>query len=240
MHDTTLPSAKRTRRHRLTPRDRQILQHVARYRLITTAVVHRLFLSRCRPNAAGKLVARLCRLGHLQKQPLLHRRQYYLLGPRATQLLGLGEHRSQPLGPQALPSEYAVLAYAALGKQHKLRLTSNELRQRCHWLPATLTQAPHCWDEAGNCLELVRVDLGGPADHVARKCLADLRQRLRIAEFAAIVAAQRFRLIVVTATKEKAAAIRKALDQHEVPPGLQLHFSIVPDLLSLAARRSDA
>jgi hypothetical protein len=54
------------------------------------------------------------------------------------------------------------------------------------------------------------------------------------------VAARRFRLVVVTATKEKAAAIRQALDQHEAPHGLQLHFSILPDLLSLAMRRSDA
>ncbi len=240
MNDTALPDATRTSHHRLMPRDRQILQHVARYRLTTTPVVQRLFLGQHRSNAVIKVTTRLCRLGYLRKHPLLHRRSYFVLAAGAAQLLGLGEHRSRPLGPQSLPIEYAVLAYATLGKQLKLRLFAAEVRQRYPWLPQALAQAPHCWDDAGQCLELIRVDLGGPADHVARKCLADIRQRLRIPEFSALVAAQRFRLIIITATKEKTAAVRKALDQHEAPRTLQLHFSIVPDLLSLAARHSDA
>ncbi len=36
---------------------------------------------------------------------------------------------------------------------------------------------------------LVRVDLGGPAGHVARKCAADLTERCRVPEFLTLVAA---------------------------------------------------
>ena len=82
-------------------------------------------------------------------------------------------------------------------------------------------------------LELVRVDLGGPADHVARKCVADLNERYRLREFSRLVAQHHFRLVVITATREKAAAVRQALERHDLFPGLPVHLPVVPQLLSL-------
>ena len=66
-----------------------------------------------------------------------------------------------------------MLAFATLGTHQHLRLNAAEVKRRCPWLPFSFAAAPHCLDEA-NVLELVRVDLGGPAGHVARKCAADL------------------------------------------------------------------
>ena len=45
-----------------------------------------------------------------------------------------------------------------------------------------MAAAPHCIEPA-DVVELVRVDLRGPADHVARKCATDLISRCRIREF---------------------------------------------------------
>jgi hypothetical protein len=103
-----------------------------------------------------------------------------------------------------------------------------------------LAAAPHCLDEQHQLLELVRVDLGGPADHVARKCARDLTRRRHLPEFNSFVAQGRFRLAVVTATQEKAAAVRQALDHHDWPAGLLIHLSVVPKLLSLLASRTHA
>jgi len=207
--------------------------------LSTCAVLRRSVLAGLSRNAAGKLLNRLCRAGQLRKHPLLHPTPYYVLGEAGAKSLGLNTQRALSLGPQSLPLEYAVLIYAACGQPPRTRLTRREVRQGYAWLPVPLAAAPHCRDADG-VLELVRVDLGGPAAHVARKCAADINHRRQFREFTELAAAGRFRLVVVTATKEKAAALRQSLDQHDWPSGLRIHCSVVPDLLSLTARTHDA
>jgi len=55
-----------------------------------------------------------------------------------------------------------------------------------------------------------------------------------------MVAEGKFRLVVITTTKEKSAAIRRALNRHEWPEGLAIHLSVVPQLLSLTVRSNHA
>ena len=103
-------------------------------------------------------------------------------------------------------------------------------------MPSALLAAPHCPNEADGTVELVRVDLGGPPDHVARKCANDLRKRCQFREFSAMVADGTFRLVVITGTSQKSAALRCSLDRHEWPKGLRIHMSVVPELLNLTTR----
>lgn len=219
--------------------DRLILEHVARYRLTTLEALGRAVLAGLSRNALNKITTRLCTSGLLQKYTLLHPVRYFVLGDWGARGMGFREYRAHPLGPQSLPQEFAVLAFAALGAKPHLRLTTSEVLQRCPWLPMYMASAPHCIDRA-DVLELVRVDLGGPADHVARKCAVDLVNRCRIREFLPLVAERRFRLVVITSTSGKATAIQRALDRHELPPGLLIHFSVVPQLLSLGVNFDDA
>jgi hypothetical protein len=153
--------------------------------------------------------------------------------------MGISGYRAMPLGPQSLPQEFAMLSFATLGAKPHLRLCHEEVLERCPWLPMYMANAPHCLDHV-DVLELVRVDLGGPADHVARKSATDLANRCRIREFPAMIADQRFRLVVITSTIGKASAIKRALDRHDLPAGLLVHFSVVPQLLSLGVNRDDA
>lgn len=227
-------------RRRLTARDRQIVDHVGRYRLSTVEVLSPVVLAGLSRNAVTKLVNRLCDGDYLQKYTLLHPTQYFVLGAAGANLLGLGLHRTAPLGPQSLPTEYGLLIYATLAKHPRTRLTKAEVLRKCPWLPPALADAPHCADEQHDVLELVRVDLGGPADHVARKCFADLNQRRRLRDFPPLVAQGRFRLVIITATKEKATAVRQALDRHDWPAGLLVHFSVVSQLLSISVSQSHA
>ena len=222
-----------------TDRDRLILEHVARYRLTTLAAIQRVVLPGMTRNAVDKIANRMCDAGLLRKHILLYPMKYFVLGDVSVRSLGLGAHRAAPLGSQSLPQEFALLAFATLGSQQHLRLNAAEVKKRCPWLPLSLTVAPHCIDQS-NVLELVRVDLGGPADHVARKCAADLNERIQIPEFLTHVAAGQFRLVVITSTSGKVAAIRRALNHHLWPPGLLVHFSVVPQLLSLGASANHA
>jgi hypothetical protein len=225
---------------RLSDRDRKILDHVARHRLTTIAVLRRAVLIGLSRNAANKVVNRLCDSDFLQRYTLLHPIRYFVLGDVGARSLGITPHRTISLGPQSLPTEYALLVYANVGKSARKRLTKQEVLERCPWLPPALAETPHSSDEANAVMELLRVDLGGPADHVARRCFADIAVRLRLREFVTFVREGRFRVVLLTGTKEKAAAIRQALDRHDWPTGLTFHFTVVSDLLSLTASRHHA
>ena len=99
-----------------------------------------------------------------------------------------------------------------------------------------LTAAPHCLDESRTdapCLELIRVDLGGSADHVVRKCTHDIERRFTLAPFQQLLRTQQFRLVVITGTAPKAAAIRASVAHQHWPEGLAVHLSVVPDLFPL-------
>lgn len=219
-------------------RNRQLLEHVARYRLSTLDVLQKLFFVDRTRNAVTQVTSRLCRAGLLQRHPLVHPRCYWTLGPQSWHTLGL-RALPQPLGPQSLPLDYAVLAYATLAAVPHRRLTAPELRQEYSWLTGALRLAPYCVDESrlARVLELVRVDLGGKPDHVARKCSADVATRNKLPEFSRLLSDQRFRLVVITGTTGKAAAIREALGAHKWPQNLQMHLAVVADLLLLTARK---
>jgi hypothetical protein len=231
---------ERTTGGALTSRDRDILEHVARYRLTTIEVLRRTHLRDQSPGAARKVIARLSVSNYLQAHPLVHPSRYYVLGTAGAKALGLASHRTLPLGPQSLPTEFAALAYATLGKQFRKRLHRSEVLELCPWLPEALAAAIYCIEEERTGLELLRIDLGGPPDHVARKCMQDINRRRRIPEFLPFIRSGRFRLVVITATSEKALALRHAIDRHDWPVELPIHFSIVPDLLALTARKHDA
>lgn len=222
---------------RLSDRDQRIIEHVARHRITTNEVVHKLFFSGQQPNAVTKVTARLCRSGFLRKFPLFHPRCYFRLGPQSIQLLVLSEHRIRPLGPQSLPIEFGALAWSTMGENCHRRLTLQELRNSCKWMEEGLLALPHCLDETGTSpiLELVRIDLGGRPDHVARKCVLDVQLRSRHDEFRDMVRHESVRLVVVTGTIDKAAAIREALDGHLWPDGLAIHLAVIPDLLQLTS-----
>jgi hypothetical protein len=231
---------RKPRRRALAERDRKVIDHVARYRVTTIPALMKAVLQGLSANAVAKIANRLAAADYLQKFTLLHPTRYFVLGHKAAAMLGRSGRQGTAPGSQSLPTDFAVLAYATLGGQSRPRMLRSELTSLCPWLPDRLAAAPHCYDPRLKTIELVRVDLGGSAAHVARKCVSDLRERLTIPEFARLVADHGFRSVVITATREKAAAIRQAMNRHEWPNGLAIHLSVVSQLLSLTARTHHA
>lgn len=162
-----MTNSNRTATKHLSNRDRRIVDHTIRYRLTTNEVIQDLFLRGRQPNAVTKVTARLCHWGYLGKFPLVPPRSYFLPARRAVQEFGVPVAKTYPLGPQSLPTEYGVLAYAASGGKPLLRLTPAELRRHYPTFPDAWFDAAHCLRaETGSrtLLELVRIDLGGAAD----------------------------------------------------------------------------
>lgn len=219
----------------INTRDRTILGQIARYRLTTNAVLRVTLFPKAKLNAVVKVTARLVRAGWLLAFPFIGSRTYFVLAPSAARTCGVGEDRAAPLGSQSLPMEAAVLEYCLAGTRKRHRLTTAELAEKLPWLPAALRVAPHALDPDGF-LELIRIDLGAPADHVARKCLADITRRLAVPECERLIRAGRVRLVVLTPSAEKAEAVRRSLAAKELPETLTVHLAVIPDLLHLEAR----
>jgi hypothetical protein len=223
---------------RLMPRDRQIIEQVIRDRIATNEAIQRRFFTASHPTSVTRATARLCAAGWLADFPLVYPTKYFVPGKLATAAYGLSANRCCPLGPQALPTEYAVLEYTTANADHVQRLTLDELQAVSTWYRPQWMLAPHCRRQTDGkpALELVRVDLGGPADHIARKCRQDILTRQIEPEFDALVADGRFAMVIVTGSTSKSAAIHAALDQQVWPQGLTFRISVFPTLIPILPR----
>lgn len=220
---------------RIRKRDKAILDHILRYRLTTNAVLHRTLFPEQSMNAVTKVTARLCQRGLLRRYPLVPPETYFTAGPEAVRQFGVPSRRTEPLGPQALPIDYAVLIYATHGKHSCRRMTSDELAAYMSWLPDELTRTPYCVGDGGR-LDLIRVDLGGSPQHVARKAAADVSARLSIPELAELAATDMFQLVILTTTDDKARLISSAFESLGWSDTVRIHLAAVSRLSFLQLR----
>lgn len=214
-------------------RDEKIVQLTDRYRMGTNAAFHRLIFHGQSLNAVTKVTARMCRQGWLCRYPLTPPEDYFTLGPVAVRQLGHSLRRAEPLGPQALPIDYAVLLYATHGD--RIRLQVNELQAQVPWLPDELTYVPYC-RTSGGVFELIRVDLGGTPQHIAKKAATDCARRLEIPEFRQLVDSDRFQMVVLTTTSSKARLIRQAIEGLAWESRTRLHLATISRLTRLHLR----
>jgi hypothetical protein len=223
---------------RLSDRDRQIVEQVVRDRIGTNEAIQKRFFAGAHASSVTRATARLRAAGWLSAFPLIYPSKYFVPGKLAASAYGLSMGRTYPLGPQALPSEYAVLEYTAANADRIKRLTTEELLARVPWYRPEWTLAPHCERLGGetSTLELLRVDLGGPADHIARKCRKDITLRQRVPEFSELVRRGEFSLVLITGSTGKAAAIQSALDQHHWPERLSFRIAAFLSLIPLLPR----
>ena len=217
----------------MSNRDEKIIQFTDRYRLATNAAFQRLIFDGQSLNAVSKVTARLCRQGWLCRYPLIPPEDYFTLGPAAVRQLGHSLRRSEPLGPQALPIDYAVLLYATHGDRRRLHVA--ELQASAPWLPDEFTYVPYC-RTSGGILELIRVDLGGSPQHIAKKAATDCSRRLELPEFRQLVDDDKFQLVVLTTTSSKARLIRQAIEGLAWETRTRLHLATISRLTLLHLR----
>ncbi len=186
-------------------------------------------------NAVAKVTARLCATGILTRYVLVPPELYFRLGSHAISTLGLSARLGETLGPQSLPTDYATLIYATSGNARRRRLTAAELAEYMPWLPNDLSQSPYCVDAKGQ-LELIRVDLGGSPQHVARKTTQASHNRLDVPQISELAAAGRFQVVVLTTSEEKSKAISKALVTSGCTDAVRVHIAVIPRLSFLLLR----
>ncbi|PHQ36973.1 hypothetical protein CEE69_00935 [Rhodopirellula bahusiensis] len=218
----------------LRPRDLAFVEFVRRYRLATNHVVATQLLPGRSMNAVAKVTARLCSAQILNRYVLVPPENYFRLGGKAISTLGVSSRLGESLGPQALPTDFATLIYATSGNTRR-RLTGEEVNQYMPWLPGDLSHSPYCVDKNGQ-LELIRVDLGGSPQHVARKTTQASLDRLDVPQISELAAATRFQVVVLTTSEEKAKAISKALVACGCTDAVRVHIAVIPRLSFLLLR----
>jgi hypothetical protein len=223
---------------RLSARKRRLIAQTVRDRIATNESFQQRFFEGCHPTSVTRATAELCALGWLASFPLIYPTKYFRLGKRAASAFGLTVHSTYPLGPQSLPTEYAVLRYTATNHHNVRRLKTREILTLHPWQKNEWLGAPHCIRRSSkrSITELIRVDLGGPADHIARKCQAEINARFTTDEFRMLLANREFQLVIITCATEKAAQIDTALTAHDWPDGLLFHIAVFTDLLPLLPR----
>jgi hypothetical protein len=223
---------------RLVDRDYEIFQHVMRYHMTTREVLHRLFFSDSEENAATKVTSRLTLHGFFNRYDLYPPRTYFLLGPQAARIMGVSPKKTKEFGPQALVREYATLAYCCLAPEPRTRLTVREIQQRhTQLLQPKLDSSHYYLDNDGQKTRLayIRVDYGGPPEHIVRKCKEDIDARYSYPAFRELIDGGGFLIAIVTARDEKAAAIHDALKRHDWQ-NTRFRIEVVPDLVHLLTR----
>lgn len=218
--------------------DERIVPFLLRHRMATNSAIQRRFVPSSPYNTAVKITSRLCRAGVLHKFPLFHPHVYFRLTERASRQCGGGPSNSAPLGPQALPAEFAALQYSIGGDHYHERLKTQEVSAAFPWMEQPSRHEIYCRDQTNqrSILEWLRPDLGGPSHHLVRKAHRRFELLAHSGAYRAALERGEFRLVFLTATAEKAAAIHAATQLHQWLTGTAIHLAVIPQLLKLQTR----
>lgn len=197
---------------------KNILYHVARYRLTVDQAVHRLFCPEMTRDAARKSLERLKEKSLLQSIRVKNRTFYYLT-PDASSLLGIPPSRSDHLGTQALVEKFAMLAFCCLGSSLRERLTPAEFKVAFpEFAGSTGIKAAHqhyYYDQQEQNWYLARatVDTGGSLECIQTKCRRFARHAATTPVLRDLVNHQHFMLTILTGEESKAIALAQLLEK---------------------------
>lgn len=140
----------------MTPRDEQILRHVARHRLTIRPVLQRLFFKS--PDAAGNVVARLLKAGLLESSKFPDGFSYYQLTEEGAKAIGLAEP-PRIRDEHGLHAALASLWFCAMDEGPRLLLTAAEEQKL---LGVNAPGSVHCIEPAGEWSVLHELYIPGP------------------------------------------------------------------------------
>jgi len=218
-------------------RNEAVLQHIARYRLSTFAVMMRLpEFKDTKPRALRELLRECCDFGELSSAALHAGIRYWFLTAKGAIRCGLDESRSGPLSETAKIRAYALLLFCCGSNQPHYRLTADELSSRFSALhrpgmPGTYYLEPA---ESG-CIGLMRIDAGhcGRWDRIAQSVRDDITLHRRLPGFRQLIQSCRFEITVLTVLPAKAERIASVVQSLPEVKHVPVHVVAQPELLPL-------
>lgn len=203
------------KRIRLQERDKAILEHIQRYRMTTTDVLHSQFFPDNGEDAVHSTLRRLRGAEYVSSADLAPpKRKYYHLTPRGARLLGLPASYGRPLGEQALPIRFATLLFCCGAKQPRPVMESKEfIEEFPDCVDSSIPKEPYYFDETDGVARLafIIVDLGAEAGRTVRKCRKAYGEREKLQGFREVIKGDAFLVTVLTSRESKKSAIESAL-----------------------------
>lgn len=214
--------AKKTKKNRLRPRDREILL-LAKTGMVTVELVFRRFFSDGDIEAARSAVRRLVDLGHLQSEPLDARRVYYRLTAKGAAQIGASRKCAQPLKKQGRIQRYAVSWFIHVDRPEERALLNPF--DHTEQFPVAGHRLPRCPFFLDRCdgksrLGAVLVDHNAHQRRISQKTVKLLGRFLRHGWFDSFIRQDAFVLAILTFSK-----YRKRTFQRHVPQAIAEHLS---------------
>ena len=243
-----------TRRIELTDRDRQLLAHVARYRVTRAKTVARLFFGQTDLNAAPAERAK-SRLKKLVRHEFLAAEElyrgaprhgkYYLLTRKSARLIGESPDLAKKPGHQALLRRLGVLSYCCHSTPAHTRLSRSELAELFPGLVPNANSPINDYfvDRAGegDRFALVRIIIDGGKEvrrHTSRMA-SIIRQEQSRPDLRPLFGDSAYELAFVAPDREKARAVRDAHLAHPLTKTIPLRLAVLPELVQLLANRQN-
>lgn len=217
----------------LTPGNRHILEHVARFRISTVDAIHALFYADKTRDGAMKAANRLVTDGLLQSFDI-NSRKIYQLTEAAASLIGSPRTSAEPLGVQSLRECFAMLCFCCLGEVKRKSLTPSEFRDAFPEFADAKGIAPwsqHYYAERrGDAARLGRatVDSGADTARVLRKCREIIHDAKNTPVLREIIAQRLFVLVVLTAEESKRCVLADAIRKDRLRSLVEVE--VIPDL----------
>jgi hypothetical protein len=226
-------------RHDITPRDRDLLKLVARYRLATDELFRRAAFPEVQSaDSVRKVSRRLVKRSYLREYLLGPNEPYYILAPRGARALGIKPKAPRPFTEQSLPGALAVAWYCVRTGvsrftaeefiTHFPDLTRRELRSSGYFVEATQSLSR---------LGLFVTDRGTTPRRMLSKVRKVIQKRYAMRAFAALIQAGRFTIIILTGHERKQKEFEAAIERRHRGPA-QVRVEVVPELGPLLTRLS--
>ena len=219
-----------------TDRDRQILDHVYRYRLTTREFLQREFFPDAGDSAVSKVVGRLVGAGWLREYRLGNGVTYCVLGRQGREAVGASAKRGRRFTEQSFPAAYGFLAFCV--GQSVRRLTSAEFGtafpELCRERMKTGGYYVDARQPAGR-LGTVLLDRGNHPKQLLRKLDRLLVQHYRSPGFVALIQAGRFCVTIITAWPVKQRMLETAVKLAVHGPA-RVEVTTVPELQAFYRR----
>lgn len=216
---------------------RQLLEHIARYRMTTLPVLSQLPAFRHRPESSVKRLLRgLVHEGRLRRASLFHNRDYYCAYRASNSLTGL-------LSESEKLRAYAMLLYCCQKGSQRERLTRTELQTHFAMLDEPGLPLNYYVDSSSETtrLGLLRVDLGGRGrwDRILGKARDDVLKHLGRAGVRELIQQRQFEVTILTALPQKASRICDTIASEPHPLDACIRVSCASELLYLIAPPHD-
>jgi hypothetical protein len=223
----------------LTERQREVLEHVARFRVTTVEAVDRLFYGDRTTAGALKLLQRLVDAELLAAPIRLRGQNFYQLTPQGARHLGVSRRAAVEFNSQTLRERYSVLAFCCLQRVRREYLPPAEFAAL---YPEIADQAGvdsshqyFFYTRMGGVVRLGQalIDVSADPPRVVRKCRATAFRILRTP----VLKEKKDELLlaILTAEETKAEAIRRLLAELGDRLPLATHVVVVPQMNDIPA-----